>query len=410
MQQSVPPHAYSPARSDPAALAALRTALSADPAALDRVADLADREEALAAMIEFAAGQGIALEQESLHHTLRADPLGIERLANRPVTALRRPGPRWLPIGLGSDGAQLVIDWGHFGQAPMRDPFFEGAQRRARGHPVSVLVDCRTPLGALLDEPELSPPPRLDGLVFHMSRCGSTLVSRALRAMSGNLVLSEPPPFDELLQQCAAREDIPLDTRLALLRAMAGALASDRDGTVQRRFLKTDCWHAGALPLLRAAFPDTPWIFLYRDPVEVLMSHERMSGSQTLPGPQAALVGIDPQGAYPGLEFATQVLSATCHRAADHAGIGGGIYVDFATLPAALEQRILPHFGIAPDEADRQAIAASLTRDAKQPNKAFDPHERPPRSEASAAVLELSERLLAPAVARLRALDRANAD
>ncbi len=410
MQQSVPPHPFTPERTDPAKLAALRAAVLADPAALDRIADLADREAALTALIEFATGHSIALEPEGLRNALRADPLGLERLSQSPVNAVHRPGPRWLPTGLGSDGAQLVIDWAHYGQAPMHDSFFEGTQRRARGHPVSVLIECRTPLGALLDEPGLNPPPRLDGLVFHMSRCGSTLVSRALRAMPGNLVLSEPPPFDEVLQQCAAREDIPLEMRLGLLRAMAGVLASDRDGTVQRRFLKTDCWHAGALPLLRAAFPDTPWIFLYRDPVEVLMSHERMSGSQTLPGPHSALVGIDPVGAIPGMEFTARVLTATCHQAADHAGVGGGIFVDYASLPAALEERILPHFGIAPDEAGRQAIAASLTRDAKEPNKAFDPHERPTRAKASEQVLEMAERLLAPAVARLRALDRANAD
>lgn len=189
---------------------------------------------------------------------------------------------------------------------------------------------------------------------------------------------------------------------------MAGALLSDRDGQAQRRFIKTDCWHAGSLPLLRAAFPDTPWIFLYRDPVEVLASHHTLGGAQAMPGPEAALVGIDDPGALPGVDFAARVLAAICHTVADRFGdIGGGLLVDYASLPGALADRILPHFGIAPDPEQRGAIESVLARDAKQPQRNFDPAERPPRSAAPAEVLAASERHLAPAVERLRALDLA---
>jgi hypothetical protein len=223
--------------------------------------------------------------------------------------------------------------------------------------------------------------------------------------MPGHLVLSEPAPFDALLQFCAAREDIALETRIALLRGMAAALASERGAPVRRRFLKTDCWHAGALPLLRAAFPDCPWIFLYRDAREVLMSHARMPGGQTLPGPHAALVGIDDPAARPGLDFAARVLAATCHKAADHAAVGGGIFVDYAELPEAVTGRILPHFGVVPDAVDTAAIAAALRRDAKEPHRAFDPQERPARETAAAAVIAASDQHLGPAVERLRHLN-----
>jgi hypothetical protein len=156
--------------------------------------------------------------------------------------------------------------------------------------------------------------------------------------------------------------------------------------------------------MLRAAFPDTPWIFLYRDPREVLMSHERMPGMQALPGPEAALVGVDEPGALPGLDFTARVLAAACHRAADHAGIGGGLFVDYAELPEAFHARILPHFGIDPAPAERAAIASALSRDAKQPFKRFDPHERAPRQSASPAVIAACDRHLAAAVARLSRL------
>ncbi len=396
----IPP--YQPPIPDPGPLALLRRMLLGDGALLDRIAAL-PREDALAALGALAAAGGMNVTPEALAQALRPDPLGLDRFAPRAVTGDAPPSPQWLPAGLGSDGAQAVVEWAHFAAAPLDDPFFEYHLRKARQHPVSCLLAWTTPLDRLAI-PDEAGGRVLDGLVFHMSRCGSTLVAQALCAMPGHLVLSEPAPFDEMLQFCTLRTDIPLTTRIALLRGMAAALASERGTPLRRRFLKTDCWHAGALPLLRAAFPETPWIFLYRDPIEVLMSHERMPGGQTLPGPHAALVGVVDPAALPGLDFAARVLAAICHRAADHAGIGGGMLVDYAELPEAFLTRILPHFGIVPEFSDSQAIEAAMRRDAKRPRKSFDPQERPPRQRASAAVLAASDRHLAPAVARLRAL------
>lgn len=390
--------AFQPPMPDPAAIAALRAALLASTGRLDAIASL-PRDAALSALCAFAQQHGIALEIEALRQFVQPDPLGLDRFEARAVSGEEPPSHRWLPVSLASDGTQLLVEWAHFGTAPLDDPFFEYPLRKARQHPVSRLFNWCTPLFRLAAEA-----PCLDGLVFHMSRCGSTLVAQVLSAMPGHLVLSEPAPFDALLQFCAAREDIALETRIALLRGMAAALASERGAPVRRRFLKTDCWHAGALPLLRAAFPDCPWIFLFRDAREVLMSHARIPGGQTLPGPYAALVGIDDPAARPGLDFAARVLAATCHKAADHAAVGGGIFVDYAELPEAVTTRILPHFDVVPEAADIAAVTAALRRDAKEPHRAFDPQERPARHTAAAAVIAASDRHLGPAVERLRGL------
>src|SRR5438874_313448 len=41
---------------------------------------------------------------------------------------------------------------------------------------------------------------RPSGLIFHMSRCGSTLVSQMLAALPANIVVSEAPPIDAIVQ------------------------------------------------------------------------------------------------------------------------------------------------------------------------------------------------------------------
>lgn len=410
MQATLPPTNRPPPPPDPQALAALRAHLGADPDRLDALAEQ-DAGTAHKALLALAAELGHRLDPVALRTALAADTLGLERFAVFPVTGTRRPGPRWLPVALGSDGAQVTVEWAHFGTAPLDQPFFEEALRRARAHPVSRLFAWRTPIMGLLDEPELQAPLRIDGLVLHMSRCGSTLVKHALAVLPGSIALSEPAPLDAVLQLCAQRNDLDFDLKVALVRAMAGALLSDRTGTARRRFIKTDCWHVTSLPLLRAAFPEVPWIFLYRDPVEVLASHERMLGAQTMPGAEAALVGVIDPLALPGIEFAARVLAAVCASIAEQFPVtAGGLLVDYASLPAALFNRILPHFGIVPDDQEIAAIGRVLGRNAKSPSQQFEPPGQPVRSTASEQVRAASARHLAPVVERLRALDRQAAD
>ncbi len=63
---------------------------------------------------------------------------------------------------------------------------------------------------------------------------------------------------------------------------MVAALGQARAGET-RLFLKLDCWHVRDLPLFRRAFLKTPWVFLYREPVEAAGLHLRRRGVQMIP-------------------------------------------------------------------------------------------------------------------------------
>src|SRR5438067_13275994 len=79
------------------------------------------------------------------------------------------------------------------------------------------------------------------------------------------------------------------------LAALTCAFGHRRSGDERHYFIKLDSWHTVALPLFRRAFPEVPWIFLYRDPVEVLVSQLRMAGMQMIPGMLGPnLFGIEP--------------------------------------------------------------------------------------------------------------------
>jgi hypothetical protein len=114
--------------------------------------------------------------------------------------------------------------------------------------------------------------------------------------------------------------------------------------------------------LFRRAFPSVPWLFLYRDPVEVMVSQMRSRGAETM-------LGVDP--ALPAEEQIAQALARVCRAALDAAPGGRGLFVDYADLPEAVFADVLPHFGVDPGDEIRAALEAAAVRDTKSPSRAF---------------------------------------
>jgi hypothetical protein len=389
----------------PELLAELRSALLVDLSAQDRLAAIEDRHAAIANLVSYAANIGLTLDPTALGHELRHDPVGIDRFMPWPVTGQQRISPQWLPVGLSNDGVQMTVEWAHFAGEQLTRSFFEGHMRVARNRPISQLFGWRTPLGAMLSDPDLADPPELDGIVFHMSRCGSTLVARQLGQLPDAVVLSEPAPVDDLIQFCASQPELPLETKVALLRAMVFALTPERSGPVRYRFLKADGWHAGSIPLFRAAFPRTPFVFLYRDPVEVMLSQRAEPGWLTVPGTVPRFLGIADDDAIPGVDFSAKVIGTICAAAADHAAELAGPYINYAELPLAITSRILPHFGIEPDAATLERITQISRIDSKRPTETFDRTTRESASDATPEILVAVERHLAEPLARIAGLN-----
>jgi len=391
--------------SDPDALARLRSFILADEALADRLALIPDADAFAAAAAEAARGAGIAIDADAVLAGARRDPIGLERFTGQQVTMAEWPGRNWLPAGIVPTPGRLAVDWVHFGNDALSDSFFETTLRRARRRPINTLLKVCTPLEMLAETSpsDAAPPP--DGLIFHMSRCGSTLVSQMLAAMPGTVAVSEAEPFDAVVQMAHTQREAPFAQRVALLRGMAAALGRDRFGNRRRYVIKTDSWHSLALPLFRAAFPDTPWVFLFRDPIEVMASQMKMRGLQAVPGtmPDGLFTIADPFN-LPAEEYVARVLAQVTQAAIDHAGVGGGLFVDYADLPQAVEQRILPHFGIEPDAAALAATRAAAQWDAKSPSLTFESDTAAKRRDAGERMLDAVAAHLAEPHRQLAAL------
>ena len=100
----------------------------------------------------------------------------------------------WIPCELTTAGQRSLVRWIHPGAKPLfTEPFFRQT--------IDALVQANavqklTPLGALA---EVAPTKAPAGFIFHVSRCGSTLVSRSLAGIPRHRVVSEPAPVNQWL-------------------------------------------------------------------------------------------------------------------------------------------------------------------------------------------------------------------
>ena len=344
--------------------------------------------------LQVARGLNVDLDSNALRPRARGPVL-------RPRNSWAPSG--WLPVALTEHAGRMAIDWARFGDAPADTSFYADAVASASYRPFNRVIRHATELDAFIAAAPAQPAASLAGLVFHMSRCGSTLVAQMLGALDAAISLSEPGPLDAVVRFALTRPDIPWERHIALMRAMVGALTRPHGGE-RYSFLKLDSWHVLALPLFRAAFPAVPWIYLFRDPAEVLVSQLRMRGYQTVPSlVPAGLYGLV-EGASAGAEAQCASILARYHDAAIEAlADGDGIAVDYAELPAAFEQRILPHFGLRLSDLERARVTARAARDAKFPDSRFAPDSQIKRQEAGAAVGIAAARYLSTSHEALRA-------
>jgi hypothetical protein len=388
------------------ALDSFRGLTLADEALQTQLGSLKEPERFIELAVRAAASHGVALSREELKAALRPDPPGIERWRDPPATFARWPGKHWLPTHVAaSPEGRLSVDWTYFGESRLSEPFFEMSALRAAQRPFNLLCRYRTNLDHFLENAALDDSLAPAGFIFHESRCGSTLVAQMLAAVAQNVVVSEAGPLDAIVQLKGRWPGLSISQQVGYLTAMAAALGRRRFGDERRFFLKLDCWHAMALPLFRQAFPSTPWVFLYREPVEILVSQMRQRGLQTVPGAMPSrLYAIEGGETMPGEDYCARVLEQTCAAVVDHFDLGGGLLVNYDDLPDAVFTKISPHFGNAFGECERAAMLGAARRNAKAPHQEFASDKADKQRLATESIRVVARRRLAQSYAKLEAM------
>ena len=297
-----------------------------------------------------------------------------------------------------------MADWCWLGDLQFTDPFFDQTIARALRRPFSLLFHHQTPLAAL--EQICDGAQRPAGFIFHASRCGSTLVSQMLAAVESNNVISESPLIDFVLRSHAGGKIITDEQRVQWLQWVIGTLGRKRKNAV-RSYIKFDSWHVLQLPLVRRAFPEVPWIFIYREPLEILASHQQQPGSQMVPGMLDPMTfRIDPAELHqmPHGEYGARILSEVLEAAATHARTQGGVLINYTQLPDAVWSLLSTVFGVGwtVDDIERMKNAARFH--AKNPSLNFEPDSAQKREQAGPGLIQLAAKWLQTPYERLETL------
>lgn len=287
----------------------------------------------------------------------------------------------WLPIRVWQEAGLWRVDWCWFGDARLAQPFFGDAVEDALRLPFNQAFRRQTPLDVLGQWQRQSPGLAPSAFIFHASRCGSTLISQMLAQLDDHIVISEPPPLDTLL-----RSDLPPAQRCVALKGLMSAYGQRRRGVEQRLVVKLDAWNIGELALLRECFPDTPWLFLYRDPLEIAVSHLRRPGMHMVPGMIGTSVLDDGLPFSSPEDFISRRVGRLLARGLEHCQAFAGMAVNYTELPEAMTGRLAAFFGL--DEGQCKQVFAAVGQHAKQPAQVFVGDSEDKRREASALLRE----------------------
>lgn len=308
----------------------------------------------------------------------------------------------WLPIRIFARQGQWRVDWCWFGDTPLHQPFFREAVDEALRLPFNQAFRRETPLATLSQWQAESPGCEPQAFICHASRCGSTLISQMLAALDHCTVISEPPPLDSLL-----RSGLPADTLAPALRGLISAYGQARGGVEQRLVIKLDAWHIGELPLLRRCFATTPWLFVYREPLEIAVSHLRRSGMHMVPGLIGPSALDDAESGFEREAFIARRLGRLLQLGLERCVEFQGLAVNYSELPEAMAGRLALFFGL---DAEQCARAFSrVEQHAKQPDQVFVADGASKRDEASPLLRERVERWARGPYERLESLRAAQA-
>ncbi|WP_313053745.1 sulfotransferase family protein [Pseudomonas lopnurensis] len=296
----------------------------------------------------------------------------------------------WLPIRLFERDGVPRIDWCWFGDRRLTHPFFQDDVETALRLPFNQALRQDTALHDLLDWQQTSPGLEPNVFIFHASRCGSTLLAQMLARLDDHVVLSEPPPLDQALR-AHYRSGLHGEAQHDAVRAMLSALGQRRAGSERRLAVKLDAWNIFELPLLRRCFPTTPWLFLYRDPLEIAVSHLQQPGMHMIAG----MLGASPlnqveDAPAPRETFIARRLGRLLETAAHLCREHDGLALDYSELPMALDGRLREWLGLDATQVTRALEACG--RHAKRPAQAFTADGQRKRAEATSQLGAAIER------------------
>jgi len=215
----------------------------------------------------------------------------------------------WVPVKFVIKSGEMSFQWMDFSSVDISQPFFrqtvEKMVKLGNRIKTSSVQDLIT-IGSRLATVHPS------CLIFHVSRCGSTLLANALRATGNCVALSEPKIITDLFHFC---HDLPVsaqELRDSILQSVVNLYATYQ-GMQRNVVIKLASWNLLNLRSFRKIWPQTPCILMIRDPGEVIISNLKPGGwlaFRSEPRCASRLLELDETqvAQLSDIEFCTQVI------------------------------------------------------------------------------------------------------
>ena len=308
----------------------------------------------------------------------------------------------WVPIRIFWPGPEPHVEWCYLGSERFTEPFFDFTIHRALEKPFNRLFRHQTTMATLAEWRRQSPGLEPSGFIFHVSRCGSTVVSGLLATMEGNVVVSEAGPLDALARAYQRAPESSLEQQIAWLQGMVSALGQARGGAENRYFIKFDALTTLQFELVQQAFPEVPWVFVYRDPVEVLVAMMEMPriipgmGPNLLPVPDVSGITIE--------EYSARVLGRLCDTVIEHFPGSRGMLVNYRQLPDFVWSELPSHFGLELPAGAVERMRETGALNIKDRSRRFESDSERRRAEASEEIRSLAAQWVQPQYEKLERL------
>jgi hypothetical protein len=278
--------------------------------------------------------------------------------------AFRGARTEYVPVSFFARDGRLRLQWLRGAPSEFHDPFFAQTEERlVRRALADVMVE--TGIDALEERGGPTPCATPAGFVFHASHCGSTLLSNMLAQIPDHLALSEPDAISSLLGQ-----ERPHDAAscAAVLRSTLRAFGAWAAVSASRYFIKFFSQTTCDIDVIRQAAPDVPEIFVYRDPLEVLVGslrrptqswiwlrkHTGLPLREAVERPVAELVARGIGG----------VMQVMAERATD-----ATLLLNYNEIGPDTPRVVLEHLDLPVSEPTVAAMTAVLSYDAKDPRR-----------------------------------------
>lgn len=310
----------------------------------------------------------------------------------------------WLPYNIRYDETQLVVDWCNIAEDRLKDPFFDQTIHRLLRFTSDRSRSTLFETLANINSKKIARRPT--GFIFHISRCGSTLIAQMLASLRQVVVFSEPAILETLLRNAYSSVSTSNEQKQWLfeniIQAFLGYKADWQDA-----FIKFSARAILDYPLITQAYPSLPCIFVYREPVEVLVSLIGTQADQLPPGlDKASLLNDDSQtiSRMRPAEFWARVLANQCAAALEMCGGSQSLLVNYSQLPEIVWTDIVNFFGIVLSVEDVEHMREKLTRSAKAPRKLFSDDRANKHDAATREIHEFVDRFVQPYYHRLETI------